>query len=267
MARFIPRPRLGAKLLLPTAAAVVAAGAVAIASIPSSNGVITACFNNQTGQAAYGTLRVIDPSAAPGAPSYTSSCQEAETQITWNQQGPAGPVGTPGAQGLQGLQGVQGPAAPTSDTLAFEATGSRMFLAMPGIMGESTDKDHKGDIQLERFAFGGAPAPGTTSRAHTSSLTITKKVDTASPKLFQAAATGKHFQNVQIVLARKAGGKEYDYLKISLQGVLISGVQTNNPSQGSPVEHVTLTFTKLGETFLGHGTSHINLVPSQVAAP
>lgn len=50
---------------------------IAVASIPSSSGVITACYINNKGD-----LRVIDPA--------TTACSKSETQITWSQQGASG---------------------------------------------------------------------------------------------------------------------------------------------------------------------------------
>lgn len=54
---------------------------IAVASIPSSSGVITACYVTSKGD-----LRLIDPA--------TTACKSNETQITWNQQGVPGPAGS-----------------------------------------------------------------------------------------------------------------------------------------------------------------------------
>lgn len=78
-----------------TTAIAVAAGifialtGVALAQIPGSNGVITACYDNK------GNLRVVNFEA-------NESCKSSETQLAWNQagaQGPQGPVGPPGPAG------------------------------------------------------------------------------------------------------------------------------------------------------------------------
>ena len=67
-----------------------AGGAIALASIPDSSGVIHSCYRNTALQK---TFRVID--------SATTSCNANETALNWNQQGP---------------QGIQGPAGPTGPT-------------------------------------------------------------------------------------------------------------------------------------------------------
>src|SRR3954464_1659213 len=97
------RLRLSAKSLALIAIAIlVAAGTYAVASIPGSDGVITACWDHTAG-ATYGALRVIDPSLSGNTRSANEySCQSNETQLTWNQQGPTGPVGPAGPLGPQG---------------------------------------------------------------------------------------------------------------------------------------------------------------------
>src|SRR5438067_4131078 len=70
--------------LVALAASVLAlGGGMAYASIPSSDGVIHACYTNKDG-----SLRVID------SPSQT--CQSKETALNWNTQGPQGPQGPQG---------------------------------------------------------------------------------------------------------------------------------------------------------------------------
>src|SRR5437899_2635339 len=87
--------------VLPAAVgALVLAGVVAYALIPSANGVVHGCYNTTNGQ-----LRVIDPDAG-------QTCRQAEAALDWNQAGPAGPSGPQGPQGPTGPQGPQGPTGP-----------------------------------------------------------------------------------------------------------------------------------------------------------
>jgi hypothetical protein len=57
--------------------------AAALAAIPDSNGVIHACYRS-SGLVANGSVRIVENAEA---------CNNNETPITWNQQGPAGPAG------------------------------------------------------------------------------------------------------------------------------------------------------------------------------
>lgn len=86
-------------ILVGMAATALAAGGIAYATIPDSNGIYTACMLKGVG-----TLRLIDPSLPTG--NLMSHCTSLETQLSWGKTGP------PGAQGAQGPQGVQGPPGP-----------------------------------------------------------------------------------------------------------------------------------------------------------
>lgn len=120
------------------AASIVALGlavaGVAVGAIPGAGGVISACYDKQSGQ-----TRIYD--AAGGTP---KSCGRTETAISWNQQGPkgdtgpqgpTGPEGPQGAQGVQGIQGLQGtqgetgPAGPAGTSMGFSATRGEVAVA------------------------------------------------------------------------------------------------------------------------------------------
>jgi hypothetical protein len=77
-------------------------GAVALAAIPGTGGVITGCYTKTSG-----ALRVIDAQAVPA-----QTCTTKETQLTWNQTGPQGPQGPRGPQGTPGPVGPQGDPGP-----------------------------------------------------------------------------------------------------------------------------------------------------------
>ena len=92
------RPRafslFGAGLLLGASVGVVAA------SIPSSAGVYSACYDRKDG-----TVRLVD--------STTTTCPKGQQgPITWNELGPQGPAGSTGPEGPAGSPGAQGPAGP-----------------------------------------------------------------------------------------------------------------------------------------------------------
>lgn len=102
-----------------SAAAALVAGGVAFATIPSSNGVIHACYMKSGG-----ALSVVDASV--------TTCSKSQTELDWNVQGPAGPQGPQGPAGVegpagpvgpQGLQGVQGPAGPSGLSHGYAAAG------------------------------------------------------------------------------------------------------------------------------------------------
>src|SRR5436309_13880794 len=69
--------------------------AIAQASIPSSTGVITVCYDKT------GAMRIIDTAK--------TSCAKSETTLSWNQAGPQGPAGPTGPAGPAGPTGAAGP--------------------------------------------------------------------------------------------------------------------------------------------------------------
>jgi type VI secretion system secreted protein Hcp len=118
---------------------------------------------------------------------------------------------------------------------------------------------HKGDIQIDSFALaaqapGGAAGHGSgagAGKATIQSFTITKPLDSASPLLFQAAASGRSLKLATLYFDHKLKGKQQDYLEFKMSNVLISGVSDGQTAGGKPTEQVSFTFQKITETFLG----------------
>ena len=89
------------------------AGGVSYASIPGAGGVISACYDKQSGQ-----VRIYD--AGGGIP---KGCGKTETAISWNQQGPKGDKGDTGPQGPAGPTGGAGPPGPAGPAGATGPAG------------------------------------------------------------------------------------------------------------------------------------------------
>jgi type VI secretion system secreted protein Hcp len=135
------------------------------------------------------------------------------------------------------------------------------YLQIDGVPGESLDDKHKDWIELLGFGHemtqqvsntvvsaGGA----ATGRTQHGDFAITKYVDKASPKLYEAVSNGKHFGKVKIQACR-AGGSQVVYLEINLEKVMISNVQLNHSNGQSgngsapqlPTETVHLNYSKI----------------------
>ena len=110
--------------------AICAAGGVAYAAIPGSNGVINGCYGKQTG-----ILRVIDAEAG-------KTCLSIETPISWNQKGPTGPQGLRGDKGDQGQQGPMGATGPKGEKGDPGPPGPQ---GLPGAKGEQGDQGPTGE--------------------------------------------------------------------------------------------------------------------------
>lgn len=126
------------------------------------------------------------------------------------------------------------------------------FLKIVGVDAEATDDKHKGEIELESFSWGEVQ-PGTAghgggagaAKVQKQDFAFMKKFDKSSPKLMIACATGEHFKSA-VLTVRKAGGDQHDYLKITMEDLLVSSYQTNGGGGDAiPTESVTLNFSKL----------------------
>jgi type VI secretion system secreted protein Hcp len=126
------------------------------------------------------------------------------------------------------------------------------FLKIDGIKGESQDDKHKDEIQLESWSFGltqtgsfGAGGGGGAGKASFQDVHFTSKTNAASPKLFIASATGEHIKSA-ILTCRKAGGKQEEFLIITLSDILVSSYQSggHGASGELPMDQFALNFAK-----------------------
>jgi type VI secretion system secreted protein Hcp len=127
------------------------------------------------------------------------------------------------------------------------------FLKIDGVDAESADKAHKGEIALESFSWGqsnsgtaGHGGGGGAGKVNAQDFSFVKKIDKSSPVLMIACATGKHYPKA-VLSARKAGDGQQDYLKITMEDVLVSSYQTGGAAASDivPMDQITLNFAKL----------------------
>jgi type VI secretion system secreted protein Hcp len=120
------------------------------------------------------------------------------------------------------------------------------FLKIDKVQGESTDSNHQGWIEILSYHHGiTQPASSTASstggasaeRVNFGDFSITKLVDMASPKIFEAGCTGRHIPEVIVEVCR-AGGDKQKYLVIKMQQVLITSYVHDGGSD-FPVEGVS----------------------------
>jgi type VI secretion system secreted protein Hcp len=127
------------------------------------------------------------------------------------------------------------------------------FLKIDGIDGESTDAKHKGEIDLQSWGFGASQSGtmhsgggGGAGKVSVQDLHFVTHVSKASPKLFLSCANGEHIKKA-VLIARKAGKEQQEYLKITMSDLLISNYQTCGSSHDGivPVDQVSLNFAKI----------------------
>lgn len=87
-----------------------------------------------------------------------------------------------------------------------------------------------------------AGAGGGAGKAQFKDLTVTKKLDAASPQLFVDAASGRHIARAALTVRPTRGSQEY--VRYTLTDVLISGVSVDG-SSGAPVESLSFNYGKI----------------------
>jgi type VI secretion system secreted protein Hcp len=126
------------------------------------------------------------------------------------------------------------------------------FLKIDGIPGESKDSKHPDEIDVYSWAFGGAQAGsfgvgggGGSGKVHMQDFSFTKKLDKATSELFLNMCNGCHIPK-GVLTCRKAGKEPLEYLKITMQDLLVSSFSTGG-SGGDlfPTENWSLNFTKV----------------------
>ncbi len=124
-----------------------------------------------------------------------------------------------------------------------------MFLKIDGIKGEATDAKHKDEIDVLSWSWGESNSGsmstgggGGTGKASIQDLSVTKWLDKATPELMKVCASGKHIKNA-VLVARKAGGKPMEYVKITLEDIIVSSVATGGSGgEDRLTEHVSFNF-------------------------
>ncbi len=140
----------------------------------------------------------------------------------------------------------------TVGSIATNEASAAGFLKIGDIKGESTDAEHEDEIDILSWSWG-----ETNSGSHTGGGGGAGKVsmqdfhfvmeyNKASPKIMESLANGQHFDDASLILTRvdSSTGGQQEYLKITMETVLISSYQTGGSTGETdiPVEEVSLNF-------------------------
>lgn len=126
-----------------------------------------------------------------------------------------------------------------------------MFLELEGVQGETSDKSFKSKNAMDILAWSwGLSNSGTfhsgsgggAGKASFNDISVTKYIDKASPNLMLFCANGKHVTKGTITV-RKAGENPLEYLKISMEKILVSSYSTGGSGgEDRLTENVALNF-------------------------
>ncbi|ACB36341.1 protein of unknown function DUF796 [Leptothrix cholodnii SP-6] len=126
-----------------------------------------------------------------------------------------------------------------------------MFIKIGDIKGESKDDAHKTEIDVLAWSWGlsqsgsahmgGGAGAGKVS---VQDISLTKYVDSSSTALIVAACKGTHIKQATLTV-RKAGDTPLEYIKITLDEVMVSSLSTGGSGgEDRLTENVTLNFAK-----------------------
>src|SRR3954470_8827698 len=134
-----------------------------------------------------------------------------------------------------------------------------IYMKFGSIKGPVTTDGFKDWIELESFHWGssrhiGTAARGSTSREHSeptlSEVTVTKRTDVASPKLFLDSVAGKLDSKAEIKFTTTTKGKVETFLTYKMEDTGISRYSIG--SNGDMlIETLSLNFAKITKTFTG----------------
>lgn len=123
-------------------------------------------------------------------------------------------------------------------------------IKFDGVEGESTHKDHKGEVEILSWTWGlsntslGSGTGSGKGKANPGDLHFTHNYDKASPVLAKKCAQGVHFPTV-VVTSRKAGEGQKDFLKITMKEVFITSVQPSGGGGGDIMESVSMSYQSI----------------------
>jgi type VI secretion system secreted protein Hcp len=126
-----------------------------------------------------------------------------------------------------------------------------MFLKLDSIKGESKDDKHKEEVEVLAWSWGlsqtGSAHYGSgagAGKVSVQDISITKYIDKASHILAGACCKGTHFKEAKLTV-RKAGDKPLEYLKLTLNDVMITSLSTGGSGGDDRLtESVALNFAK-----------------------
>lgn len=132
------------------------------------------------------------------------------------------------------------------------------FLEIEGVKGETTAHPHEGWIEIISYDWGVQRSePETTGRrdrqgdVSINDFVLTKRVDTSSPYLMEAVASGTVFREATVELTRFGGDEPIAYLRYNFNNVRVTSYTINHTEETEevPIERVALRFDEMEVTY------------------
>jgi len=125
----------------------------------------------------------------------------------------------------------------------------------PEIKGESQQEGNKDEIEILSFSWGVSQAGGysfgsggTSAKANLQDLSVSFRMNPASPKLMQYCASGKHLDSA-LLTCFEAGETPQKYLEVTMTDVIISSYQTGGSGDDKPIDSMSLNFAQIKKEY------------------
>ncbi len=133
-------------------------------------------------------------------------------------------------------------------------------LETPEIKGESSDSDHKDEIQVLSWShsFNQPTSPtrssaggGTVEQANHADFSFTKYIDASTDDLLKQCWSGKSISKGTFTAYRADGdNKPVKYLEITMENIIVSNFSVSGGSGDIPVENVSLSYGKVQYSYI-----------------
>ncbi len=124
------------------------------------------------------------------------------------------------------------------------------YLKIDGIKGESTDAQHKGEIDVLSWSWGGVM--NASGRTVVNSLVVTKLLDVSSPKLTALTTGGAGLKSQEVILSARRDLKDpVELFKLDLKDARVVSIKVSGGhGDAKPTEEITFAFTSA--TYTSH---------------
>jgi type VI secretion system secreted protein Hcp len=124
------------------------------------------------------------------------------------------------------------------------------FLKLDGIDGESADSNHKNQIQIMSWSWGGSQVSSVAGtggsgagKADLSDFSIMTYFDKATPKFFKNLGAGTHIKSGTME-AVKSGASGKPYLKVDFAELFVTSLQISGSSE-VPTVSLSLSYNQI----------------------
>jgi len=148
-----------------------------------------------------------------------------------------------------------------------------IYIEYEGIKGSVTAAGYKNHIEVSSLVFGvlrgiSMESGNMSSREVTcpslSQITLKKTVDRSTVSFFKESVTGAAGKKVTIKFVHTGSDGLIEFMSYILDDCLIRGYSVKINDQGEPQETLSLSFSRIILTYIGHGSANKSSAPTRV---